>query len=120
MRKILKGIIALILVCTLIAGCGESGKPDGVSDEMYEAAIYAIKVVDLYLDGESTIKETYDKLDSMKVPDYEMDGIYKDMSIYTSIKGLETSVMCIELGTAEISDLKDDRNELAEKINYKE
>lgn len=122
MRKI-KGIIALILVCTLIAGCGESGKPDGVSDEMYEAAVYAIKVVDLYLDGESTIDDTYNKLNSMKLTNYETllgNDDYVNYSVYVLTDSLRTDAFCIEAGTMDISVLKEDRNKLAEKVNYKD
>ena len=44
-----KAIATLLMMSMLMCGCGEgSGKPDGVSDEMYQSSVYAIKAVDLY------------------------------------------------------------------------
>lgn len=90
MKKI---TVTLFLFLTLISGCGGNEKPNGLSDEMYESAIYAIKAVDLYLDAESTIEETKEKLDSI-LPEYESidEG---DSYVWSLINGLSIDALGI-------------------------
>lgn len=116
-----KLFLFVIIVITFLTACG-GGKPDDVSEEMYQNAVYAIKVVDLYLDGEATAKETYDKLDNMNLPDSDTlidKKEYADYSIWQSIFSLKIDIFGVNLGTTSLSDLKEDRNKLAEAINYK-
>lgn len=120
MRKT-KEIIAILLVfLVVVGGCGNK-KPSGVSDEMYETAVKTIKIVDLYLDGEDTLEETSEKLSEIKIPDSEIGGEYEnDFSVSIQITPFKTTILSIKLGTATVSDLKEDRDALAESINYKD
>lgn len=108
----------LIIICfLLIVGCG--GKPAGISDEMYDTAVYVVNVVDSYLEGESELEETYDKISNLNIPEYD-DIADDDASVYISISSIKTTLFSMEpsIGTQTISDLKEKRNDLAEKINY--
>ena len=117
-----KKLLLVVLVSCLLIGCGNK-KPDDVSEEVYDMAVYAIDVVDLYLDGEATIEETDEKLEQFDIDlDYD-DGEYEgDSSVEVDIIVLQTRVSSLELGygTTTITDVKEARNELAETINYKE
>lgn len=115
-----KKAIFLAMICFILVGCGNK-KPDNVSQDMYDTAIYVINVTDLYLDGEATVEETKEKLDSVNVEynpnNDEYDG---DSNIEAHIISLKSSVESVELGygTSTISDVKEERDELADKINY--
>lgn len=111
-------IFVLVMMLIFASGCN-SDKPDGITDEMYDTAVYVINVVDLYIDGESELEETYDKISNMNIPEYE-DISDDDASVYISIVNIKTTLfsMSESIGTQTISDLKEERNELAEKINY--
>lgn len=121
-------IIAIIVVIFAISGESRNGKPNDVSQEMYDLAVYAIKIADRYLDGEDSIEETYEKLESISLPEITFDysGQYKkDTSVNTAISHLQSSAFSIKLGSkgigsANMSDFKKARDELAEKINYKD
>ena len=62
-----------------------------------------------------------EKIDNT-LPDYDgIDREYEeDVSVWGSINGLSSYDLAIKYGTKSISDLKNDRNDLAEKINYKD
>lgn len=116
MKKIIAVILAMVV---LMSGCG-GNKPSSVSDEMYEVAIRSIKVVDMYLDGEATVDETYDKLSEVDIPDAEIGGEYeKDFSVSIRIIPLKTTMLSIKRGENNLSKLKEERNELAKIINYR-
>ena len=114
----MKKIIFLLIACVIVlSGCG-SGKLNDVSQEMYDAAVYTIKATDLYLDGESTAYETYDKIDSLIIQDSE--GYDRDALVNMSILNIKLSLLGVDAGASSISDIKEGRSELAEEINYKD
>lgn len=101
----------------LLMGCN-GGKPDDVSQEMYDVAVYAIKAADLYLNAESTSEEVYEKIDSLNIP--ETDAGSKDFLVDSSILRLKISILGADIGSQNLTDVKEARNELAERINYKD
>lgn len=118
----MKKVLVLLFGCMmLLSGCG--GKPSDVSQEIYDTAVYAIDVTDMYLDGEATIEETKEKIDGLNIEYNPDDNEYeKDSDIESSLVSLEIYVHIVEsgYGDATISDIKDARNSLAEEINYKD
>lgn len=110
--------ISIILICVLfLSGCSGT-KPDNVSQEIYDAAVYTIKAVDLYLDGHETADETYDKIDALNIDvNYEYSG---DSMVYLNISSLQISLLGVQVGTQSLTDVEEGRNELAENINYKD
>lgn len=90
---------------------------------MYDTAVYAIDVTDMYLDGDATIEETKEKIDGLNAKYNPDDDEYKkDSNIEATLIALKGHIDSVELGygTASISDVKETRNELAGKINYKD
>lgn len=117
MKKIIEKILLFAVACCLLIGCG--GKPSGISDEMYDTAVYVVDAVDLYLDGESTSEETYEKIDSLNIPESKESD---DLSVETEILSVKIALFGSKesVGTSGISDVKEARNELAETVNYKD
>lgn len=114
----MKKILLLIIGCIVfLSGCG--GKPDDVSQEMYDTAIYVIGATDMYLDGESTCDEVYEKIDSLNIPEETETG---DSSVNLSILSIKIALFGSKesIGTQTISDVREARDKLADKINYKE
>lgn len=113
----MKKIALALICCLLLTGCG--GKPTEISNEMYDTAVYVIKVVDLYMDGEAELEETYNKVDSLPVPEYTLENP-DEVSVGCAISAVRTTlfVMRMPTGSKTISDLKEARNKLAKAINY--
>lgn len=68
----MKRFLLILMCCFLLVGCG--GKPSGMSDEMYDSAIYVINVVDSYLDGQNTAEEAYTLISDLYIPDCDDVG----------------------------------------------
>lgn len=117
MKRVKRSFI-LFMFLFLAIGCG-SNKPSGLSDEMYDTAVYVVKVVDSYLDGEANLEETYNIISDLSIPEYS-DIDSDDADVYTSILNVKITLFSMDpsIGTQTITDLKESRNELAEKINY--
>ncbi|MCM1237247.1 MAG: hypothetical protein NC489_44835 [Ruminococcus flavefaciens] len=124
MKSILKKVIVISLCCILLVGCGGNKKPDDVSQETYDLAVYTIKVVDLYLNGEATLDDTYSKTKEMKVK-FDYDSEYKQEDVVlTAIYCVQSDISIMSLrekaNSSDLSTLKQDRDKLAKKINYKD
>ena len=115
----MKKIIATLLVMSMLM-CGCGGKPEKISDGMYESASYVVRVVDMYLDGEATIDETYEKIDALNI--VEDEKYSADTLISAYILGIEVDVLSLKTsyGTADMSKLREGRDKLAKEINYKD
>lgn len=115
MRK----IIILMMCVIMLTGCG--GKPSDVSDEMYENAVYTIKVCDLYLDGEATQEETIEKIDGIVTPEIDIvSASSNEVSIWSGIMGLKTDCIKMRLKEFELSSFNENRDKIADAINYKD
>lgn len=111
----------VLLMCSIligITGCGR--KPSGISQEIYDDAIYVINVTDSFLDGSSTAGETDQKLEKIDIDiDWESDDMPIQASI-TSIQSLFSSIS-LEYGSdPTVTEIKEARDKLADEINYKE
>lgn len=114
----MKKILLILMMSLLLIGCG--GKPNGMSDEMYDTGIYVVDVVDRYLDGTHTLEYTYSLIDSVNVPEcsdvlsIDWETSTHILSVKVALSGMKTYAQ-----TATISDLKEERNGLADILNYK-
>lgn len=118
MRKT-RRFFLILLAITFLTACG-GGKPDDVSDEMYQTAVYVIKVCDLYLDGEATQEETKEKIRGIDTSDFDITSAStKEVEIWSGITGLHADCTKMKYGGFEVSDFKEHRDKIAEAINYK-
>jgi hypothetical protein len=117
MSKI-KFLLCVLIFCVFSISCGSNKKPSGISDEVYQNAVYVVKATDLYLNGESTIEDAYKKIDSVKDTDAEVAS--EDWGIEVSIQSIKARCLGVKVGSNTLSDLKESRDELAKEINYKD
>lgn len=118
MKKIIT-MIFLFFLFNIFYGCGGE-KPDDVGEEMYQKAIYAIKVCDLYLSGEATQEETIEKIKGIETPQIDIASTsHNEVLIYSGIMGLYADCTKMKFGEFEISSFKEHRDKIAEAINYK-
>lgn len=121
MRKIKRFTVILLTTVLFLTACGGGGKPDDVSEEMYQKALYAIKVCDLYLDGSTTQEETIEKLKGIDTPDIEVgSSSSNEVAIWSGIMGLHADCTKMKFEEFELSSFKEHRNKIAEAINYKD
>lgn len=63
MKRFLSGVLAALMLCGVLTGC--SGKPSGMTDNVYDYGCKALDVVDQYLDTELTAEEAQSKLEQI-------------------------------------------------------
>lgn len=63
----MKKIIALLVVCVLLAGCGQADKkiPEDMSEEAYDTGCKMIEVMDKYHVGDISKEDCYDTLNNL-------------------------------------------------------
>lgn len=112
----MKRVIACFLVIILCLGlfaCG--GKPEGLSDDQYDAAIKAVETVDKYLDGKMDSEEAYDEINSIS---HQFDR-GEDDHINVGLVDVQLSSLLVDLlGDSSDKTIKEDRDKLADLINY--
>lgn len=120
--KALHIILAMcaILVVALVTFWIGNKKPSAISDEAYEEAERAIKIVDRYIDGEIDVNELCEKLDGITYSTDENEEYADDDYVGMCILGLQIDASGIKFGTVDTGELKESRDELAKKINYRE
>lgn len=103
-------------MCSFLSGCG-GGKPDNISQEMYDAAIYVIEAADMYLNGESTYEETDKKLCEFNVSELIES---RDLLVNASISNIRISLLNSQYGAegTGMDGLMGVRDRLAGYVNY--
>lgn len=111
--------LPIVLALSILTACG--GRPDNVSEDMYNYAESAIKAVDAYMDNEMSFDDTYQKIDGLtsSASKYKHGSSYdKDKVTYYALSDLSFSVSAEHRGSETYAELLESRNNLAEKINY--
>ena len=128
MKKVCCVLLSFSLVLMLVA-CG--GKPSDLDDNIYEDAVAVIKQVDKYLEGDLTLDELDEKLDDF-YGEVGEDGTNGDVLCDIEILKMTVSRCALSKSIAEHSpspkedtedyrsEIREDRDELAEDINYKD
>ena len=128
MKKVCCVLLSFSLVLMLVA-CG--GKPSDLDDNIYKDAVALIKQVDKYLEGDLTLDELDEKLDDF-YGEVGEDGTNGDVLCDIEILKMTVSRCALSKSIAENSpspkedtedyrsEIREDRDELAEDINYKE
>lgn len=112
MRRFAISVLVLILCLGLFA-CG--GKPEGLSDDQYDAAIKAVETVDKYLDGKMDAEEAYEIIDDIRG---EFDWDEEDDSDVSAVDSRLSLLQADLLGDSSDRTIEEDRDELAKLINY--
>lgn len=138
-----KVIAVLLMVSALLCGCGGGNNdlPEGISEEAYEKAIQTVELTDLYLKEKLNLEETMAKLYNLDV-DFDEDYLNslsrnedgelidenseypRDGMVNVSIVDIRLQISTMDFGDDEykkktLENIRELRDELAEKINYK-
>lgn len=118
-----KSFIFIFTMCVLLLTACNGVLPAGVSQEMYDTAVYVIKTTDSYLDGEISAEEAYERIDNIAIPETNDSDEHR----YDSI--VDSCILCVKIDLLGLSmssnkritiaDLKSSRNDLAKEINYR-
>ena len=129
----MKRLTALLLIFSLAAAlcsCG-GGKPDDMSDAMYQIGKNALGVADQYIAGEITGDDAYDRLEEFyeqaeaqtkkEKEDLGVESLYgteyeADYFVETDILLLLHDVGFAKYGSGPMSDVKESRDDLAEDL----
>lgn len=114
-------IIPALLTLSMLTACG--GRPDGISDEMYNYAESVIKTTDAYLDNQLSYEEASQKikgLESNAEKIYNDPNYSKNDLVYLSIAPISGNMYFEHKGTSTYAELVDLRNTLAKNIGYSE
>lgn len=119
MRKEIISVAMAISITIFLTACG-GGKPDDVSEETYQKALYVVKVCDLYLEGDATQEETIEKIKGIDSPEIDIGtSSANEVAIWSGIMNLHAHCTKMKYGNFELSKFKEDRDKIAEAINYK-
>ena len=145
----MKKTLILLISCVLLIGCGksESEKPQDISEEAYLDALDAVEIADAYSDEKYDVEKAITDLYEIDVDtDSLLDSEYlmslernennelidekmeypRDISVYVSIFDIQTQMSTLRLDVGEenkekaVDSVMELRDELADKINYKE
>ena len=118
-----------LIVCLILCGCG-GGKPDTISQEMYDIGLAALETADDYIAGKITAAEAEKKLlraesmaDSIYEREKEENGgtmvgfkFTSDLTVPSNILLLETSISAHDFGTGSMSSVKERRDIIANQL----
>lgn len=129
----MKRTIALIFIFALTAtlcSCG-GGKPDDMSDAMYQIGINALGVADQYIAGEITGDDAYDRLEEFyeqaeAQEEYDKEitnsdvlagtDYWRDSLVSTEILTLQMVIGRAKYGDGAMSEVKESRDSLADTL----
>ena len=121
----MKKILLVLITVLMLAGC--SSKPDDVRDEVYNAGVKALEIIDGYIDFEITKEDAHDEIDDIhdrvealyveKKYDTMEEFSYNETHIKFSINSIGRSV---SIGSRDsVEKTIKHRNDLAEELNKK-
>ena len=127
MKKLLSVLLAVCLCCGMLAGCGKKGKPDEVSQEVYDLGVETCDVLDDYIQGKMKQESCSEKLEAL---DDEAQALeeklkeelgdeysFQDESIVSYIGFAAFSVNPLYYEEGETYDAEDRLEDLKEKLN---
>jgi len=131
MKRIISSLLVAVALLSLFSGCGGGGKPDNLSDDVYELGCAALETTDDYIDGKITASDALKKLDwSATLIDTQVEKELADSPTgtlygtpYSNDNGVSIYLLSIKLaigdkdrGTGTMSVVKDARNKLAKTL----
>lgn len=111
--------ILMVLVIGVLAGCGNTKIPEGITENEYKAIQRIIEVHDEFLDAKITSEEFREKLETLE------DRLNSDTDIINSVGIYVSSSITASFKTGEvpyfeenrISDIEENRDEIQKIIN---
>lgn len=123
MKKILTTLLMVGMLTMMFSSC--SGKPSGMSDNVYDACKKMIDVADQYIDAEITINEADDKMEVLEKRLTNLNGLVEEeakakaVSLTSAISMAEFHAISSPVSQESFNEIQNARNELAELIKYK-
>ena len=129
MKKITSIILCAVFLLTLCS-CG-GGKPEDMSDAMYQIGLNALTAADQYIAGEITGDAAYDKLEEYYKQaeaqieyDKELTSsdvlagteYWRDSLVSTSILTMQLVIGRVKYGDGAMSEVQESRDSLAETL----
>ena len=130
MKKFTSIILCAVFLLTLCS-CG-GGKPEDMSDAMYQIGLNALATADQYIAGEITGDTAYDRLEEFytqaeaqtekEMTDLGVDSLYgtefaADYYVESDILILQMVVGRAKYGSGAMSEVKEARDNLADSLN---
>lgn len=128
MKRVLGVLVAIVMCCGLLAGCGSDGKPEEMNEDIYSYGVKAVEVIDSFLESDLTIDEAVDKTDALSA---SADSIETDESsdklVQTNLSTLSLQFFTIsvrnhrgsDVSSDDMSDLREMRETLKDLLNMK-
>ncbi len=119
MKKITVVVILVMAVGCILSACSKT-RMEGISDRAYDLGCAALETADEYLAGDITAEEACDALyvPSLMLRSDSCDG-QNDILISSAVGNLEAEISFKQMGTATKSDVKEQRDILAEYLGKK-
>lgn len=121
MKRIITLLIAATMICLTLAGCG-GGKPNNVSQEMYDVGITALQIADEYIgykiDGDkadSKLSALSKDAETIYERNKESDFRTGDLLVETDIHLVLSAIHFAEYKGVP-ADIKDERDSLAKSL----
>ena len=129
MKKFTSIILCAVFLLTLCS-CG-GGKPEDMSDAMYQIGLNALATADQYIAGEITGDDAYDRLEEYYTQveaqvDYDKEitnsdvlagtEYWRDSLVSTNILTLQMVIGRAKYGDGAMSEVKESRDSLAETL----
>ena len=118
LRKFSCFLLAFLLIGTLLSGC--SGKPDGMSDSVYEWGCQALEATDNYLNNKTTVSSAASTVEELsdKISDFydgSADTATKDLTLSLSVSRLsfQLKTAASQWGSADIDAIQEARDSVA-------
>lgn len=108
-------VILLVIVMSVVTGCGNSTKkPEGFTDDQYEAAQRLLEVYDEYLDAKITSEEFEDKCDILAGRLQEPE----DSEEYNSdLRYIESCASMVHWSIDDMKELQENRDAIQKILN---
>jgi len=113
MKKFIK-ILSVMLIVVGLIGCS-GGKPKNVSDDIYDLGINALDTTKSFLDGNTTQKEAYTKIETIASRFPKKDKTMEESKIENAVLAIQ--IILYGSAKADVDNVREAYNTLKERLN---